>query len=80
MDVRCIKILQLQYLLHSGIDNKQSVQYMYDLRELIKNAPSPKPKYCSFDIIDDLENKIIFNFVNNNESFNIDKEIELILS
>ena len=83
IDDRFLKIAKLQNLLHAGNNNKSTIEYLNELKDLIEKAPEPRAKYCNYDIIEDLENEIIFDFdqQKNQKSFSInDEEITLHLN
>eukprot|EP01084_Bolivina_argentea_P157920 275159_1 len=62
VDERYLKILKLQNKLYFDENDRKTIEYMTELKELIENGAKSKPKYCSHDIINDLENKIMFDF------------------
>eukprot|EP01084_Bolivina_argentea_P227923 385027_1 len=62
VDERYLKIQRLKCLLNNGQNIKQTNEYLNELKELIENVSPPKPIYCSNDIIDELENGIVFDF------------------
>ena len=52
----------MRHLLHHGDNHKLAIDYLNKIKDLIEKSPQPTAKYCNNDIIDKLENDIIFDF------------------
>eukprot|EP01084_Bolivina_argentea_P072953 132415_1 len=88
IDERYLNILKMKQLLSTEDNNKKTNDYVKEIKHLIATAPiinelNRKTKYCSDNILHDLENMVIFDFntEKNKELFSInDDEITLHLN